>query len=82
MAENSIRSMILKEASVLMPEIYNMRIVSVSPLEMVTEGDAQIHVSEESLIIPSRLLEGMEVGKNYYALAFAFTNFYYVLDEE
>lgn len=65
-----------------MPEIYNMRIVSVSPLEMVTEGDSQIHVSEESLIIPSRLFEGMEVGKNYYALAFAFTNFYYVLDEE
>ena len=82
MADESIRSMIIKEASVIMPEIYNMRVVSESPLEMVTEGDAPIHVTDESLIIPSRLQDGMAVGKNYYALAFAFTNFYYILDEE
>jgi hypothetical protein len=74
--------MIIREAKALVPDIYNMRVVSMSPLEMVTEGDAPVHVSEESMIIPSRLYEDMAVGKNYYALAFAFTNFYYILDEE
>lgn len=81
MAENSIRSMILREARNLMPNVYAMKVVSSKPLEMVTEGDAPIHVSEDSLIVPQRLREKMVPGATFYALSIMDANQYYVLDE-
>lgn len=81
MAENSIRSMILREARNLMPNVYPMKVVQAKPLEMVTEGDAPIHVSEDSLIIPKRLWEKMVPGATFYALSIMDANQYYVLDE-
>lgn len=81
MAENSIRSMILREARNLMPNVYAMRVVQAKPLEMVTEGDAPIHVSEDSLIVPQRLRSLMIPGVTFYALSIMDANQYYVLDE-
>lgn len=82
MAENSIRSMILREARNLMPDIYSMKVVSVKPLAMVTSGDAPIHVTDESLIVPSRLRSQLTIGAYFYALSIQDTNTYYVLDAE
>ena len=82
MAENSIRSMIQREARQLLPEIEVMKVVSESPLEMVAMSDSSIHIDDDSLIIPARLMDGMTRGKQYYALQFQDTNLYYILDEQ
>ncbi len=82
MAENSIRSMIQKEARQLLPQVYPMKVVRESPLEMVTVGDSPIHVTEESLIIPSAFWDKMKAGTIFYVLSLQDTNQYFVLNAE
>ncbi len=82
MAENSIRSMIQREARKLLPEVYPMKVVHESPLEMVTVGDSPIHVTEESLIIPSEYWDKLKVGATFYVLSLQDTNTYFVLNAE